>query len=59
MRDLEPQKLADLTLKLEHRSVVHAAGNFSECRSVALMLLQKEKGSKYGHSSLVINFLSY
>ncbi|XP_020586663.1 probable apyrase 6 isoform X2 [Phalaenopsis equestris] len=28
---------------LEHQSIAHVSGNFSECKSVALMLLQKEK----------------
>ncbi|OAY78702.1 putative apyrase 6 [Ananas comosus] len=35
-----------LKSKVEHHQpAVHAGGNFSECRSAALMLLQKEKGN--------------
>ena len=31
--------------KVEYRTFAHAVGNFSECRSAALTLLQKGKGS--------------
>jgi hypothetical protein len=31
--------------KVEYRPFAHAVGNFSECRSAALTLLQKGKGS--------------
>jgi apyrase len=31
--------------KVEYRPFAHAVGNFSECRSSALTLLQKGKGS--------------
>lgn len=34
-----------LSLKSASLSTLHARGNFSECRSAALMLLQKGKGS--------------
>ena len=32
--------------KVEYRPFAHAVGNFSECRSAALTLLQKGKGSQ-------------
>jgi hypothetical protein len=34
-----------LEAKVEYRPFAHAVGNFSECRSAALTLLQKGKGS--------------
>ncbi|KAK1290991.1 putative apyrase 6 [Acorus calamus] len=48
-----PSKISDAgsDANIEHVPTIHATGNFSECRSAALMLLQKEKGSKYALNS--------
>lgn len=48
LQDVEQQKppAGALNLKREDTSISHAVGNFSECRSAALKLLQKEKGKR-------------
>ncbi|ONK73863.1 uncharacterized protein A4U43_C03F350 [Asparagus officinalis] len=45
LHDGEPLTLSDsaLSLKMNYRPIAHAVGNFSECRSAALMLLQRGK----------------
>lgn len=56
--DMKLEKLSPLTEKSRYLSALHPTGNFSECRSASLMLLQKGKDEcSYTHCYIGSTFI--